>query len=238
MNNLIIDVKALNAHYGLGHVLQDLSLHVGKECVAVMGRNGVGKTTLARSLVGLNPPQASGSVELLGHEVIGLPPYRIAQLGVGYVPQGRRLFPSLSVDEHLQLSARRGPAGNSWSPASIYELFPSLGKRRSAYGDQLSGGERSMLAIARALVTNPGCLILDEPTEGLAPSVVEDVALSLKKLSGEGVAVLLIEQNVKAAVMAASRAYYMADGQIAHETEPGAPVADEATLNRYLGVSI
>lgn len=238
MAETMIRVEGLEAHYGLGHALQELNLHVGRECVAVMGRNGVGKTTLARALMGLDPPQARGSVELLGQQVLGWSPHRIARLGVGYVPQGRRLFPSLSVDEHLQLNTRKGPAGQRWTASRVFELFPSLGRRRRAYGDQISGGERSMLAIGRALVTNPGCLILDEPTEGLAPAVVEDVALSLRELSREGVAVLLIEQNVKAAVLAADRAYFMAEGRIVHETVDGESMSDEATLGRYLGVSV
>ncbi|MBZ0331511.1 MULTISPECIES: ABC transporter ATP-binding protein [Halomonas] len=238
MAETMISVERLEAHYGLGLALQDINFRVGKECVAVMGRNGVGKTTLARVLIGLDPPQASGSVELLGHQVLGMPPHRIAHLGVGYVPQGRRLFPSLSVDEHLQLNSRKGPAGQRWSTSRVFELFPSLGRRRKAFGDQISGGERSMLAIGRALVTNPGCLILDEPTEGLAPAVVEDVASSLKELSREGVAVLLIEQNVKAAVLAADRAYFMSEGRIVHETADGESMSDEATLGRYLGVSV
>ncbi|SDI93928.1 ABC transporter ATP-binding protein [Billgrantia gudaonensis] len=238
MTETMIRVECLEAHYGLGQALHDLDMHVGKECVAVMGRNGVGKTTLARVLMGLDPPQATGSVELLGQSVLGWPPYRIARLGVGYVPQGRRLFPSLSVDEHLQLNSRKGPTGEHWSTSRVFELFPSLGRRRKAYGDQISGGERSMLAIGRALVTNPGCLILDEPTEGLAPAVVEDVALSLKELSREGVAVLLIEQNVRAATLAADRAYFMSEGRIVHETVDGESMSDEATLGRYLGVSV
>lgn len=238
MAETMIRVERLEAHYGLGQALHDLNFSVGKECVAIMGRNGVGKTTLARALMGLDPPQARGSVELLGQQVRGWSPHRIAHLGVGYVPQGRRLFPSLSVDEHLQLNSRKGPTGQRWSTNRVFELFPSLGRRRRAYGDQISGGERSMLAIGRALVTNPGCLILDEPTEGLAPAVVEDVASSLKELSREGVAVLLIEQNVKAAVMAADRAYFMSEGRIVHETADGESMSDEATLGRYLGVSV
>lgn len=238
MADTVIRVEGLEAHYGLGLALQDLTFSVGKECVAVMGRNGVGKTTLARALMGLDPPQASGSIALLGQQVLGWSSHRIAQLGVGYVPQGRRLFPSLSVDEHLQLNSRKGPIGERWTASRVFELFPSLGRRRKAYGDQISGGERSMLAIGRALVTNPGCLILDEPTEGLAPAVVEDVALSLKALSRDGVAVLLIEQNVKAAVLAADRAYFMSEGQIVHETADGESMSDEATLGRYLGVSV
>lgn len=237
MNDAVIEVADLDARYGLGHVLQGLSIRVGRECVALMGRNGVGKTTLARVLLGLTPPRAQGRVRMMGQDVLGWPPYRIARLGIGYVPQGRRLFPSLTVDEHLRLNRRSGPAGTRWTPDAVYQLFPSLGQRRRSYGNQISGGERSMLAIGRALVTNPGCLILDEPTEGLAPAVVETVTGGLRDLTAEGVAVLLIEQNVKAAALAAGRAYFMAEGQIVHEAADRAAMTDDAVLGRYLGVS-
>lgn len=235
----ILEVRGLNAHYGLSHALHNLNLHVGRECVALMGRNGVGKTTLARALMGLEPPKATGEVNVLGQAVLGWPPYRIARHGVGYVPQGRRLFPTLSVDEHLRLNARSGPAGDEWTIERVYELFPSLAARRRSYGSQISGGERSMLAISRALVTNPGCLILDEPTEGLAPSVVDTVVQALKRLAGEGgVGVLLIEQNVKAAAQAANRAYFMAEGQIVFETSERSTMVDDEVLSKYLGVSV
>jgi branched-chain amino acid transport system ATP-binding protein len=233
----ILTVTDLNAHYGLSRALHDVSLTVDEECVAIMGRNGVGKTTLARSLMGLRPPAISGRVAILGRDVTGWQPHRIAHHGVGYVPQGRRLFPSLTVEEHLRLAARKGPRGERWSPDAVYELFPSLVERRKSYGDQISGGERSMLAIGRALVTNPGCIILDEPTEGLAPSVVETVASGLHQLGREGVAVLLIEQNVKAAALAADRAYFMAGGQIVHEATTREEMTDDEVLNRHLGVS-
>lgn len=237
MNDAVIEVADLDARYGLGHVLQGLSIRVGRECVALMGRNGVGKTTLARVLLGLTPPRAQGRVRMMGQDVLGWPPYRIARLGIGYVPQGRRLFPSLTVDEHLRLNRRCGSAGTRWTADAVYQLFPSLGQRRRSYGNQISGGERSMLAIGRALVTNPGCLILDEPTEGLAPAVVETVTGGLRDLTAEGVAVLLIEQNVKAAALAAGRAYFMAEGQIVHEAADRAAMTDDAVLGRYLGVS-
>lgn len=233
----IIEVTGLDAHYGLSHALHDLHLQVGRECVALMGRNGVGKTTLARALMGLTPPKVEGRIRVFGEDITGWPPHRIARHGVGYVPQGRRLFPSLTVDEHLRLNLRPGPAGERWTVDAVYELFPSLGQRRKSFGNQISGGERSMLAIGRALVTNPGCLILDEPTEGLAPSVVETVADGLRELSQGGVAVLLIEQNVKAAAMAADRAYFMAEGHIVHEATDKAAMTDDEVLGKYLGVS-
>ena len=232
----ILDIQTLSARYGGGLALDGVTLHVGVECVALMGRNGAGKTSLARSIMGLTPPRPSGSIRIFGEEVIGLPPHRIAHRGVGYVPQGRRLFPSLKVDEHLRLTARPGPTGQTWTPDRVFEVFPSLARRRNAYGDQLSGGERSMLAIGRALTTNPGCLILDEPTEGLAPSVVEDVAKALRLLAESGVAILLVEQSVRAATLAADRIYMIADGQIVHEA--GREVlSDEQTLSRHLGIA-
>ena len=237
MADKIIAVSDLNAHYGLSHTLHGLSLAVGRECVAIMGRNGVGKTTLARALVGLNPPKAEGEIAIFGEDVSGWPPHRVARHGVGYVPQGRRLFPSLTVEEHLSLNLRKGPAGDRWTMQAVYDMFPSLAKRRKSFGNQISGGERSMLAIGRALVTNPGCLILDEPTEGLAPAVVEDVATGLRDLSREGVAVLLIEQNVKAAALAADRAYFMAEGHIVHETDDKDAMTNDEVLSKYLGVS-
>lgn len=231
----ILDIQHLGARYGGGQALTDVTLTVGRECVALMGRNGAGKTTLARAIMGLTPPQPSGSIRLFGEEVVGLPPHRMARRGVGYVPQGRRLFPSLKVDEHLKLTARAGPHGQKWTADRIFEVFPSLARRRHAYGDQLSGGERSMVAIGRALATNPGCLILDEPTEGLAPSVVEDVAKALRLLAQDGVAILLVEQSVRAATLAADRIYMIADGHIVHEA--GREVlSDEETLSRHLGM--
>lgn len=230
-------VEGLNAHYGLGQVLEDVSLEAGAECVAVMGRNGVGKTTLVRALMGLRPPATTGSVVLLGQEVRGWPPHRIARHGVGYVPQGRRLFPSLTVEEHLRLTARPGPQGTRWDAAAVFRLFPRLAERRGTPADRISGGERSMLAIGRALVTNPGCLILDEPTEGLAPAIVATVAESLQHLSREGVSVLLVEQSVRAARLAADRVYFMADGRIVEHAEDPAILDDDHALGRLLGVS-
>lgn len=237
MADHVLEVSALDARYGLSHVLHDIVLHVGRECVAVMGRNGAGKTTLARAIMGLRPPEVSGTIRLLGDDVTEWPAHRVARCGTGYVPQGRRLFSSLTVEEHLTLNARPGPAGSDWTVDAVFDLFPSIAARRSTYGDRISGGERSMLAIGRALVTNPGCLILDEPTEGLAPSIVEIVGDSLRTLVGEGVGILLIEQNVKAAEMAADRVYFMADGHVAEESDDVALLRDEDALSRHLGVS-
>src|SRR5690625_2735061 len=169
-----LEVTDLNAFYGDSHVLQGCSLRVGKKCVAVLGRNGMGKTTLFRAIMGLTPP-SSGSVRWQGEEMVGKPSYQIGGRGIGYVPQGRMLFPSLSVEEHLTLLHRSHNGSRQWTPARVFELFPELARRRRISGTRLSGGEQQMLAIGRALVTNPELILLDEPSEGLAPLAVQRV---------------------------------------------------------------
>lgn len=232
-----LQVTDLHAHYGLSHVLQGISLEAGSECVAVMGRNGVGKSTLVRAIMGLVPPRATGSIRVLGAEVRGWQPFRIARHGVGYVPQGRRLFATLTVEEHLKLTARPGPAGTRWGLDEVYDVFPRLAERRRTPADRISGGERSMLAIGRALVTNPQCLVLDEPSEGLAPAIVDTVVESLRGLRDEGVGVLLVEQSVRAARFAADRVLFMDDGRIVHRTDDASILDDEEALSDLLGVS-
>lgn len=232
-----LQVSDLHAHYGLSHVLQGVSFDAGSECVAVMGRNGVGKTTLVRSIMGLTPPRVTGSIRVFDAEVRGWAPHRVARHGVGFVPQGRRLFASLTVDEHLRLTARPGPAGDLWGVDEVYAIFPRLAERRRTTADRISGGERSMLAIGRALVTNPGCLVLDEPSEGLAPAIVDTVVESLRGLRDEGVCVLLVEQSVRAARYAADRVLFMDDGHIAHSADDVSILDDEGALSELLGVS-
>jgi len=233
----ILAIRDLDARYGKAHVVQQASLLVARECVALMGRNGVGKTSLARAMMGLTPPQTSGSVRFRGQEILGLPPWRISRLGIGYVPQGRRLFASLTVDEHLSLTRRAGSA-QDWSAQRIFALFPALAARRRAYGNQLSGGERSMLAIGRALMTQPACLVLDEPTEGLAPAIVERVAQCLAELAAQGVSILLIEQSLLPVQIAASRVYLMSAGRIVQQANPQALAADPQALDRFLGLAL
>lgn len=238
MPEALLSTNALNAFYGQAHVVQDVSLCLGPECVAVMGRNGAGKTTLVRAIMGLIPPRATGSVSLEGRQILGRAPHQISRLGIGYVPQGRRLFPSLTVTEHLTLAARMHTERAPWTVARVFELFPSLGQRRAAFADQISGGERSMLAIGRALMTNPQCLLLDEPTEGLAPTIVERVAHAVRGLVAEGVSVLLIEQSLKPVELASDRVYLMSVGKIVHEEPTHALVANRATFDRHLGVAV
>ena len=193
----ILRVDRLNVYYGRAHAVQDVSVTLDRGILAVVGRNGMGKTTLCNAITGL--VAASGSIKLTGTELVGLPPHAITGLGVGYVPQGRRVWPSLTVDEHLRLAERSAHRG-VWTIERIYDLFPRLAERRGNGGYQLSGGEQQMLAIGRALLFNPRLLVMDEPTEGLAPVIVEQVAETLKSLGDDALSVLLVEQNLGVAI--------------------------------------
>ena len=231
----LLEVEGLNAFYGRAHVLHDVSFVSGGEPVAVIGRNGMGKTTLCSAIMGMSPPQAKGSVRFRGRELLARASYKIARSGLAYVPQGRRLFPSLSVDEHLRMVAQRG-GSRRWTPAEVYELFPRLAERKRNGGAQLSGGEQQMLAIGRALLTNPELLIMDEPSEGLAPTVVEGLIATFKALEQEGLSILLIEQNLGVATSLADRQLVMVGGRIAAETTAAALIDDADAQRRYLGV--
>jgi branched-chain amino acid transport system ATP-binding protein len=234
MPEQLLEVDALNGYYGPSHVLQDVSFSMADEPVAVIGRNGMGKSTLCAALTGLLA-SATGSVRFEGRELMGTPAYKIASAGIGFVPQGRRLFPSLTVEEHLRLVAGRGN-GRRWTPARIYELFPRLADRKRNGAAQLSGGEQQMLAIARALLLNPKLLIMDEPSEGLAPAVVEDLLETIRGLHEEGTALLVVEQKLGVATALAERQLVMVAGRIATETTAAELEADSEAQQRYLGV--
>ena len=212
-----LEIIDLHAGYGEATVLQGVSLAIdGGTTGVVLGRNGVGKTTLIRALMGLNPVR-HGSILLAGEDITGLAPERRARLGVGFVPQGRRLFRSLTVREHLMVGARPpAPGMGGWPVERVLALFPRLVERMEHRGDMLSGGEQAMVAMARALVGNPRVLLLDEPTEGLSPLLVREVANALRILREEGVAVLLVEQNIGLAMSVADRIHVMSKGQIAY----------------------
>jgi branched-chain amino acid transport system ATP-binding protein len=212
-----------------------VSFEIAGGSTSIVGRNGMGKTTLCNAIVGIPPARVTGSIRYQGRELVGSPSYKIAKLGIGYVPQGRRLFPSLSVDEHLRMLAGRD-SGKRWTPAKVYELFPRLHERRRNGGAQLSGGEQQMLAIGRALLTNPALLIMDEPSEGLAPAIIEQLIETFRSLEEEGLAILMIEQNLGMATAIADRQLVMVSGSIAAETTAAVLSTDMELQRRYLGV--
>jgi branched-chain amino acid transport system ATP-binding protein len=230
----VLAVAGLDAYYGSAHVLRDVTFELTNEPVAIVGRNGMGKSTLCAAIMGMSPPRASGSVRFLGQEVLGRPSYKISHAGIGYVPQGRRLFPSLTVDEHLRMIG--GHNGSGWTAKKVYELFPRLAERKRNGGAQLSGGEQQMLAIGRALLTNPKLLIMDEPSEGLAPTIIENLVLTFRRLEEEGLRILLIEQNLGVATSLAPRQLIMVGGEIALETTAERLAGDPELQRRFLGV--
>jgi len=228
-----LSVEAIHTYYGGSHILQNVSLRVAEgEAVALLGRNGAGKTTTIRSIVGFTPPRA-GRIVLDGEGIHGWPPHRIARRGVALVPQGRRIFAPLSVKENLLVGAR----ADGFTVDRIYALFPRLAERQAQLGGTLSGGEQQMLALARALLTNGRMLLLDEPSEGLAPIVVREIGRILATLKGERLSILLVEQNYHLALRVADRVYVMSKGQIVYEGTPGDLERDEAVKRRYLGIA-
>ena len=233
----LLEVDGIETCYGLSQVLFGLSLSIGSgEMVALMGRNGMGKTTTVRSIMGLTPPRA-GSVRLNGKDVRGLDAFRIAQLGIGLVPEGRQIFPNLTVRENLvAASANRLSAGDPWTLAKIHALFPRLAERGGNMGNQLSGGEQQMLAIGRALMTNPRLLILDEATEGLAPLIREEIWSCLSLLKARGQSVLVIDKNVEHLVRIADRLYIIERGRSVWSGTSQQLVAEPDLQHRYLGI--
>jgi branched-chain amino acid transport system ATP-binding protein len=229
-----LEAEGLHTYYAKSHILHGVGLEVADgEIVALLGRNGAGKTTTLRSLTGLTRAR-EGVVRIFGRETTAWSPYRIAALGVGYVPEGRRIFANLTVEENLRVPLERpGP----WTIPRAYELFPRLEERRSSLGSQLSGGEQEMLAIARALLLNPRLLLLDEPSQGLAPRIVRDVFQVVASMRKEGISVLLVEQNVRAAVEIADRVYVLDDGRVCCEARAAEFAADEERVRALAGAS-
>ncbi|WP_376089438.1 ABC transporter ATP-binding protein [Roseomonas sp. CCTCC AB2023176] len=230
----MLAVRDLHVRFGQAHILQGVSLTLGDKPLALVGRNGMGKTTLCGTIMGL-VAAADGEVALGGERLTGLAPYRIARRGVALVPQGRRTFPSLSVHEHLKLIAP--PRGARWTIERVYDTFPRLAERRRNGGTQLSGGEQQMLAISRALLMNPRLVVMDEPSEGLAPVIVDHLIEVLRRLPEDGISLLLVEQNLRVATAVAEEVAIMVTGRIA-ATMPAATIANDVDIQRrYLGVS-
>jgi branched-chain amino acid transport system ATP-binding protein len=230
----LLDVQGLNSYYGDSHILFDVSLRVEKnEVVALLGRNGAGKSTTLKSLMGVVTPR-TGSVKLDGVEMAGRKSHTIARAGMQLVHEERRIFGSLDVEENLVLAGLTAP--DRWPLERIYQMFPRLQERRRSRGTDLSGGEQQMLAIARALIRSPKILLLDEPFEGLAPVIVQDLVAACRKLAAEGQTILLVEQNLAATLALAQRVYIVNNGHIAHEGPAAELRAQPQLLQRYLGV--
>lgn len=233
-----LTVSGLNAFYGESHVLHDLSFRVREgQVLGLLGRNGAGKSTCIGAIVGLVSARASG-VELFGHPISGLTPEAISLQGVGLVPQGRRIFPSLTVYENLTVAARgsRTPGRAGWTLDDVYSAFPRLSERHRQFAGSLSGGEQQMLAISRALMTNPRLLLLDEPSEGLAPQIVAEVAAVLKRLRESGLSIILVEQNIKLAMEIADEILILNSGRVAHAGSVESIKSDSRLIEQFLGV--
>jgi branched-chain amino acid transport system ATP-binding protein len=231
----MLEVRDIHTYYGDSHVLQGVSLRMERgQVVGILGRNGMGKTTLIRSIIGFTPPRR-GQVLFKEREITAWPSNRAVALGLGLVPQGRRVFPSLTVAENLAVAAKGN--GGPWTIARVKDLFPRLGERAASRAGKLSGGEQQMLAIARALVTNPELLLMDEPTEGLAPLLVREVGRVIERLKAEGLSILLVEQNLPLALRLADRVHILSRGQIVHSSGPAELMANEGVKSRYLGVA-
>lgn len=228
---IILELKGINTYYGLSHILFDVSLKVFKgETVGLLGRNGAGKSTTMKSIIGINPPK-KGEIYFKGERIDGLPPFILFRKGIGYVPDDRRVFADLSVDDNLEIVFRRS---NEWNKERVYELFPALSAIKTRRAGNLSGGEQQMLTIARALMGSPELLLLDEPTEGLAPLVVRALEEQILKLKASGMSILLAEQNIKSALKIVDRVYVIDNGSIKFEGTKEEFEINEDVRRRYL----
>ncbi len=231
----LLDVVDIHTYYEHSHVLQGVSMQAESGTVtALLGRNGVGKTTLIRSVIGFTPPR-TGRVAFAGEAIEKLPSHEIARRGVGLVPQGRRIFPSLTVRENLAVGGVPGRPGR-WTAETVYELFPRLRERSGNYGGQLSGGEQQMLAIGRALMANPVLLLMDEPSEGLAPLIVRELEATMSRLKETGLAIVLVEQNLPLALAVADTAYIISKGRVVFHGDPEILRTDHAVRTTFLGI--
>lgn len=232
----MLTVENIHTYYGESHILHGISLSVKKGSMSVMlGRNGMGKTTTIRSIIGFTPPR-QGKIVFQGKEIQNQPSYKISKLGVGLTPQGRGIFPNLTVKENLLLAAREG-SGTGWTLDKVYEFFPRLKERAGSMGGNLSGGEQSMLSIGRSLMTNPSLLLLDEPSEGLSPIMVQEVMKIIRKLKEDGLSMLMVEQNLSMALSVADVVYILSKGQVVFEGTPEELKQNTEVKSQYLGMS-
>jgi branched-chain amino acid transport system ATP-binding protein len=233
----MLEVTGLHTYYGRAQILADVSLSVGRgEVVALLGRNGAGKSTTLKSIIGLVPP-AEGSIQFDGAAIAGLPPHVISRRGLGYVPEDRRIFTGLSVLENLEVGRQAPREGvPRWGPERLFELFPNLAEMRDRLGGRMSGGEQQMLTIARTLMGNPSLILLDEPSEGLAPVIVNQMAATMLALKAEGLTMILSEQNIHFATRIADRAYIIEKGRIRYQGAMAELMADESVREAYLTV--
>jgi len=233
----MLEVADIHTYYGESYILKGISLDVKEgSVVALLGRNGMGKTTTIRSIIGFTPPRR-GTVRFNGKDITGLQAYQIAQMGIGLIPQGRCIFPSLSVEENLTMAARTREKAEAWSLDRVYPLFPILKERAKYKGNLLSGGEQQMLTIARALMTNPDLLLMDEPSEGLAPLIVQEVGRIISQLKQSGFSILLVEQNLPMALSVADYVYLISKGAIVYQSTPEELKGNEEAKTKYLGVT-
>jgi len=231
----MLEVENIDTYYGESHILHGLSLSVKKGTMSViLGRNGMGKTTTIRSIIGFTPPRR-GRIIFQGKEIQRLPSYKISRMGVGLTPQGRGIFPNLTVKENLLMAAREG-AGTGWTLEKVFEFFPRLKERANSMGGNLSGGEQSMLSIGRSLMTNPSLLLLDEPSEGLSPIMVQEVMRIIRALKEAGLSMLMVEQNLSMALSVADKVYILSKGKVVFEGTPEELRQNAEVKSQYLGI--
>ena len=233
---MILQVESINTYYGKSHILQDVSFEVARgEAVALLGRNGVGKTTTLRSVMGLSPPRG-GSIRFQEKEILGKPAHFMARAGIAYMPDDLRIFPDLTCEENLEIARRLSQRLGYWSKERVEELFPVLGERRKQMGINLSGGEKKMLGMGRALMANPDMVLLDEPSEGLAPMIVANLARVIAEIRDKGMTILMADQNLKFCRRVCTRGYILEKGRMVHTDTMEGIMADETVIKKYLAL--